>query len=203
MFENIKKIHFIGVGGIGVSALARMMLLLNKKVTGSDIVENIVNKRIKKMGGMIFIGHKKTNLSKNTDMVIYSPAINKNNPELIYAKKLNIPIYSYPQALGIISKGNYTIAVSGTHGKTSATAMLAEAMILAKKDPTVIIGGFLRKQKDNFVQGKKGIFLVEACEYKKSFLNLFPNILVITNIDNDHLDYYKNIKKYPKNLLPN
>jgi len=200
MFENIKKIHFIGVGGIGVSALARMMLLLNKKVTGSDIVENIVNKRIKKMGGMIFIGHKKTNLSKNTDMVIYSPAINKNNPELIYAKKLNIPIYSYPQALGIISKGNYTIAVSGTHGKTSTTAMLAEAMILAKKDPTVIIGGFLRKQKDNFVQGKKGIFLVEACEYKKSFLNLFPNILVITNIDNDHLDYYKNIKNIQKSF---
>jgi len=133
-------------------------------------------------------------------MVIYSPAINKNNPELIYAKKLNIPIYSYPQALGIISKGNYTIAVSGTHGKTSTTAMLAEAMILAKKDPTVIIGGFLRKQKDNFVQGKKGIFLVEACEYKKSFLNLFPNILVITNIDNDHLDYYKNIKNIQKSF---
>ena len=200
MFKDVKKIHFIGIGGIGVSALARMMILLNKTITGSDIIENIINQRIKKMGGKIFIGHKKTNLSKNIDMIIYSPAIKKNNPELVYAKKLNIPTYSYPHALGLISKNNYTIAVSGTHGKTSTTAMLAEAMISAKKDPTVIIGGFLRKQKDNFIQGKKGILLVEACEYKKSFLNLFPNILVITNIDNDHLDYYKNIKNIQKSF---
>ena len=200
MFKNIKKVHFIGIGGIGVSALAKMMILLNKKITGSDIAENIVNKRIKKMGGRIFIGHKKTNLSKDVDIVIYSPAIKKDNPELMYAKKLKIPIYSYPQALGLISKNNYTIAISGTHGKTSTTAMLAEAMISAKKDPTIIIGGFLRKQKDNFIQGKKGVFLVEACEYKKSFLNLFPDILVITNIDNDHLDYYKNIKNIQKSF---
>ncbi len=198
MFENIKKVHFIGIGGIGVSALAKMMLLLKKKVSGSDISENIVNQRIKKLGAKVFIGHKKSNLTKNTDMVIYTPAVKQSNPELRKAKQLKIPSYSYPQALGLISKEKYTIAVAGTHGKTTTTAMLAETMISAKKDPTVIIGSFLRKQKDNFIPGKSKYFLVEACEYKESFLNLYPDILIITNIDNDHLDYFKNIKNIQK-----
>ena len=198
LFKQIKKAHFIGIGGIGVSALARMMLLNKKKVTGSDISSGHALERIKKLGAKIFIGHKKTNLAKDIDIIIYSPAIEKNNPELIQAKKLSIPIYSYPEALGLISKNKYTIAVSGTHGKTTTTSMLAELMISAKKNPTVIVGGFLRKQKDNFISGNSKYFIVEACEYKKSFLNLFPDILIITNIDNDHLDYFKNIKNIQK-----
>jgi UDP-N-acetylmuramate--alanine ligase len=198
LFENIKKVHLIGIGGIGVSALARMMLLLGKEITGSDISENMVNKRIKRLGGRVFIGHKASNLPKDTDMVIYSPAIKDDNPELILAKKFNIPIYSYPEALGLISKNMKTIAISGTHGKTTITAMLAEVMISAKKSPTVIIGSFLKKQKDNFVLGKNEYFVVEACEYKESFLNLFPDILVIANIDNDHLDYYGSIENIQK-----
>ncbi|MBU1292234.1 UDP-N-acetylmuramate--L-alanine ligase [Patescibacteria group bacterium] len=198
MFENIKKAHFIGIGGIGVSALAKMMLLQKKKVTGSDIAANIVNQRIKKLGGRVFIGHKKSNLSKDTDMIVYSPAIKDDNLELVKAKRLKISTYSYPEALGLISKEKYTIALSGTHGKTTTTAMLAEVMISAKKSPTVIIGSFLRKQKDNFVSGKSKYFIVEACEYKKSFLSIDSDILVITNIDNDHLDYFKNLKNIQK-----
>ena len=198
MFKNIKKIHFIGIGGIGVSALAKMMLLLKKKVTGSDLSENIANQRIKKLGGKVLLGHKKSNISKDIDMVVHTPAIKQDNPELIEAKKINILTYSYPEALGLISKEKYTIAVSGTHGKTTTTAMLAETMISAKKDPTVIVGSFLRKQKDNFIPGQSKYFLVEACEYKESFLNLYPDILIITNIDNDHLDYFKNIKNIQK-----
>lgn len=198
MFENINKIHFIGIGGIGVSALAKMMLLLKKKVTGSDISSNIANQRIKKLGVKVFIGHKKSNLDKDTDVVVYSPAIKQSNPELKKAKESKIPSYSYPQALGLISKEKYTLAIAGTHGKTTTTAMLSEVMISAKKDPTVIIGSFLRKQKDNFIPGQSKYFLVEACEYKESFLNLEPDILVITNIDNDHLDYFKNIKNIQK-----
>ena len=194
IFEEIKKIHFIGIGGIGVSALAQMMLLNKKKVIGSDILVGPALEQIKKSGAKVFIGHKKSNLARNTDIIIYSPAIKEDNPELIQAKKLNIPVYSYPEALGLISKNKYTIAVSGTHGKTTTTAMLAEVMISTKKSPTIIIGGFLKKQKNNFVPGKSKYFIVEACEYKESFLNLFPDILIITNIDNDHLDYFKNIK---------
>ncbi len=198
MFENTSKIHFIGIGGIGVSALAKMMLLLKKEVSGSDISLNKAAKRIKSLGGRVFIGHRKSNLDKKTDLVIYSPVVEKNNPELLKARKLNIPIYSYPEALGLISKEKETIAVSGTHGKTTTTAMISEILISAKKSPTVVIGSFLKKQKDNFIMGKSKYFVVEACEYKKSFLNLSPDILVITNIDNDHLDYYKNIKNIRK-----
>ncbi len=197
-WDKIKKVHFIGIGGIGVSALARMALLLGKKVIGSDLSNGFALKRIKKLGGKIFIGHKELNLAKDTDIVIYSPAVDKANPELVLAKKLNIPTYSYPQALGLISKDKYTIAVSGTHGKTTTTAMIAEIMIAGEKDPTVVVGSFLNKQKDNFVLGKSRYFAVEACEYKKSFLNLEPDILVITNIDNDHLDYFKTIKNIQK-----
>ena len=127
-------------------------------------------------------------------MVVFSPAISENNPELTSAKELNIPVYSYPEALGLLSKDMYTIAVSGTHGKTTTTCMIAELMIYGNLDPTVFVGGLLKKQQDNFVLGQSRYFVVEACEYKESFLNLNPNILIVLNIDNDHLDYYQNIE---------
>jgi UDP-N-acetylmuramate--alanine ligase len=194
MFDHVKKIHFIGVGGVGVSAIARMARLKGIKVTGSDISMNKMAERIEKIGGKIFIGHKKENLPKNADMVVYSPAITEDNPEMVYAKELKIPTYSYPEILGIISKDMYTIAISGAHGKTTTTSMIAELLIYGNMDPTVVVGGLLKKQEDNFVLGQSKYFVVEACEYKESFLNLTPNILVILNIDNDHLDYYGNIE---------
>jgi len=204
MLDHVKKIHFIGIGGVGVSAIARMARLKGLKVTGSDILMNKMAERIQKIGGKIFISHKKENLPKNADIVVYSPAITEDNPEMIYAKELKIPTYSYPEILGIISKNMYTIAVSGAHGKTTTTCMIAELLIYGNMDPTVIVGGLLKKQEDNFVLGQSKYFLVEACEYKKSFLNLTPNILVILNIDNDHLDYYgtiENIKTAFKKLI--
>jgi len=141
-----------------------------------------MTERIKIIGGKIFIGHKKENLYENTDFVVYSPAVKENNPELIYAKELNIPCYSYPEILGLISKDMYTIAVSGTHGKTTTVSMLAEIFIYSNLDPSVVIGGLLKKQKDNFVLGESNYFIVEACEYKESFLSLSPDILIITLI---------------------
>lgn len=200
IFKNIKKVHFIGIGGIGVSALARMMLLLNKKVSGSDLAWSEAAKKIKKSGGRVLIGHQKSNLSKKADMVIYSPAIKKDNPELNSAIKLKIPVYSYPEALGMISQDMFTIAVAGTHGKTTTTAMIAEIMLAVGKSPTVVVGSFLKKQKENFILGRSKYFIVETCEYKESFLNLFPDILIITNIDNDHLDYFKNIGNIRKSF---
>jgi len=197
-WHEINKIHFVGIGGIGISALAKMMLLLKKRVSGSDISLGKAAKRLREKGVKVSIGHKKSNLTKNMDLVIYSPAVKNDNPELLRAKELNIPTYSYPQALGLISKGKETIAISGTHGKTTTVAMVGEIMISAKKNPTIVIGSFMKKQKDNFVMGKSKYFVVEACEYKRSFLHLFPKILVITNIDNDHLDYYKNIQDIQK-----
>ena len=193
-----KKVHFIGIGGIGVSAIARMMLLNNKKVSGSDSSPSPVTERIKRLGARIYIGHQESNITDKVDLVVYSPAVPGNNPELVKARREGIPAYSYPEILGRISQGMYTIAVSGTHGKTTTTAMIAEIMIAAKKDPTVVVGSFLKEQKDNFVPGNSKYFLVEACEYRRSFLNLSPQILVITNIDNDHLDYYGNLQNIQK-----
>ena len=195
--KNVKKIHFIGIGGVGVSAIARMARLKKIKVSGSDQSISLLAEKIQNIGGKICVGHKKENIN-NVDMVVYSPAIQENNPELVYARKLNIPCFSYPEILGLISKNTFTIAISGTHGKTTTVSMLAEVLIYSNLDPTVVVGGLLKKQQDNFVLGDSNIFLVEACEYKKSFLNLYPNILVITNIDSDHLDYYSSFKEIQK-----
>ena len=115
LFENVKKVHFIGIGGIGVSALAKLMLLLGKEVSGSDRVEGVTIDKIKNAGANVYIGHNKSNLSSDVDMIIYSPAIPESNPERIGAKERNIPQYSYPEMLGLISKNKYTIAVSGQY----------------------------------------------------------------------------------------
>ncbi len=201
MEENIltkaKKIHFIGIGGIGISAIAQFALSSNKIVTGSDINPSIITRKLEKKGALIFFGHKKKNVSADTDIIVYTQATKENNPELKRAKEQKIPSFSYPQALSIISSSKFTVAVAGTHGKTTTTAMISSILIEAGKNPTVIVGSLAnfpnKREKTNFVEGKNDILVVEACEYKKSFLNLSPNVLVVTNIDNDHLDCYKNI----------
>ena len=189
-----KNIHFIGIGGIGISAIARMFLLEGKKVSGSDMSDSKAVKELEKFGAKIHIGHFAENIPKDTDLVIYTIAIDKNNPELKEAIKRNIKILTYPESLKEVSKNKYTIAVSGTHGKTTTTAMIAKIMIDAGLDPTVIVGSFLKGHESNFIAGKSKYFVVEACEYRRSFLNIKPTIALITNIDNDHLDYYKDIK---------
>lgn len=220
-FGKIKMVHFMGIGGIGVSALARKMLMDKKRVTGSDKTETKITKELRKMGADIFIGHRKSNLNSFLrlcndngktmrllrspigplsmtgslhSVVIYSPAVETDNVELVEARKMGIPTLSYPEALGVISENYYTIAVSGTDGKTTTTAMLAKIFEKADLNPTVIIGSLFRKRKSNFIAGRSKYFIVEACEYKRAFLNLKPNILVITNINLDHLDYYKNLR---------
>lgn len=193
-FNNIKRVHFVGIGGIGISSIARMMLLQGKDVRGSDTNDSEIVRELAKLGAKIQIGHKKENLNPKTDLVIYTIAVPENNPELVKAKKLNIKTLTYPETLGLISKNLYTIAISGTHGKTTTTAMTAKVFIDAGLEPTAIIGSLLKDTKSNFVAGKNKFFIVEACEYKRSFLNLDLKILAITNIDNDHLDYYKNLK---------
>ena len=190
--DTIKKAHFIGIGGIGVSAVARMMLLRSARVTGSDRLTSNITELLQGLGAHIFTEHKQENLPKDADIVVYSPAVPETNPELARARELGIPAYSYPEMLGKISKGMRTIAVAGTHGKTTTTGMIASVLIDAKKSPTVIVGSLL-KSGSNFIAGTSNLFVVEACEYKRSFLHLSPEILVITNIDNDHLDYYKDI----------
>ena len=195
--KNVKKVHFIGIGGIGVSAIARMMLLEGKAVSGSDQTESVVTKGLEKLGAKIFIGQKTENVPVDADLIIYTIAIPADNPERMAGERLNIPAMTYPEALGQISKTKTTVAVAGTHGKTTTTAMIAQIALAAKLDPTVVVGSFLLDQsagrQTNFVAGRGDLLIAEACEYRRSFLNLSPKILVITNIDNDHLDYYQDL----------
>ena len=191
--STLKKVHFIGIGGIGVSAVARMMMHDGKEVTGSDRADSELIHALREAGARIGIGHAAEHLEAGTDLVVYSVAIPKDNPELIKATELGMALLTYPQFLGELSKGKFTIAVSGTHGKTTTTAMIAQIMMDAGLDPTVIVGSLLQGSKTNFIAGKSKYLLIEACEYQRSFLNYHPNILVITNIDNDHLDYYKDL----------
>jgi UDP-N-acetylmuramate--alanine ligase len=192
-FSQLEYIHCIGIGGIGMSAIARMMMLEGKKVTGSDRGPSHITEELEKQGAKIYTEQKTENINPRTELVIYTIAIPEDNPELMKARELGITCITYPQALGIISQGKFTIAVSGTHGKTTTTAMIAKILIDAGLQPTVIVGSILKDQKSNYIAGHSKYLVVEACEYKRSFLNLTPSILVITNIDNDHLDYYKNI----------
>jgi UDP-N-acetylmuramate--alanine ligase len=191
--DKIKKIHFIGIGGIGISAIARLFVYYGKQVSGSDNEESLVTKELKELGVDIKIGQRKENISNDVDLVVYTIAIPETNEELVCAKEKGIETLSYPKMLSVISKNMLTVAVSGTHGKTTTTAMLSKILIENDLDPTVIVGSLLKDVNSNLIVGKSQYFIVEACEYKRSFLNLYPKILIITNIDNDHLDYYKNI----------
>lgn len=194
-----KNIHFIGIGGIGNSSLAQILHEKGNKISGSDLASSDITKSLKLKGIKVYYGHTSENLKKDIDEVIYSPAIPENNPELIRAKELKIPCYTYPQALGKFSENYYCIAISGTHGKSTTTAMTAKIFIDAKLDPTVVIGTKMKELKNkNYRKGDSKYLIIEACEYKKSFHNFKPDTLVITNIESDHLDYYKTLKNYQK-----
>ena len=175
----------MGIGGIGVSALARYYLARGHLVTGSDLVSSEITQALKKDGARISIG--KNIIPKDANLIIYSPAVK--------IQKMKIPALSYPEALGQLTKEYFTIAVSGTHGKTTTTAMLALILIRAGLDPTVIIGTKLKEfGNTNFRTGKSKYLLIEADEHFASFLNYWPKAIAITNIEADHLDFYKNLK---------
>ncbi len=189
------KIHFIGIGGIGVSALAQYYLKKGNKVSGSDLVSSEITENLKKMGAKVHIGkHKAENVPKDVNMVIYSPAVQETNPELKKAKEFKIQIKSYPQALGELTKKYYTIAVCGTHGKSTTTAMIGLVLIKAGLDPTVLLGTKLKEFKNtNCRMGESKYLVIEADEWQASFLNYWPKIIVLTNIEKEHLDFYKNL----------
>lgn len=188
--ENIHKVHCVGIGGIGVSAVARLFHNENTVVTGSDTNYSPVIEGLQSEGITAHIGHDKEYVTVGTDLVIHTIAVPEDNPELIAARKQDIPVLTYPETLGLLSENFYTVAVSGTHGKTTTTAMLAQILMAADKDPTVIVGSLLAEQHSNFIAGDSDLLVVEACEYRRSFLHLHPDTLIVTNIDTDHLDYF-------------
>jgi len=189
------KVHFIGIGGIGISALARYYLEKGHKVSGSDLVSSEITQSLENLGAKIFIGpHKAKHLIRSVKQVIYTTAIQTANPELKRARKLGIKIQSYPKALGELTKKYDTIAVCGAHGKGTTTAMVSLILMKAGLDPTVIIGTKLKEFGDsNCRVGKSQYLVIEADEYGAAFLNYWPKIIVLTNIDREHLDYYKDL----------
>jgi len=202
------KIHFIGIGGIGVSALAKYYLKKGWQVSGSDLAETEITKQMKALGARVHIGEPKASLvTKETSKAVFSPAVPKNHEERRAARKVKAQELSYPQALGELTKEHYTIAVSGTHGKSTTTAMLGLLLTKAGLDPTVIVGTKIREFGDsNCRVGKSQYLVIEADEYAASFLNYQPQIAILTSLEADHLDFYKtfgNIKATFKKYLGN
>ena len=199
------KIHLIGIGGIGVSALAQYYLARGHEVSGSDLVASEITDFLKEKGIKILIGNSAENISDDINLVVYSPAVNASNAELVQAKEFDIKAISYPEALGELTKEYFTIAICGSHGKSTTTAMIALALTRAGFDPTVIIGTKLKEfGNSNFRDGAGKYLVIEACEYDSSFLYYSPKIIVVTNVDKEHLDYFKtftNVKKAFKDFI--
>lgn len=199
------KIHLIGIGGIGVSALAQYYLSKGHEVSGSDLVASEITELLKEKGIGIAIGNYAENINQSFDLVVYSPAVKSDNLEYKKAKELGIKTQSYPEALGELTKEYYTIAVAGAHGKSTTTAMIALVLAEAGLDPTVIVGTKLKEfGNSNFRKGTSNFLVIEACEYDSSFLHYSPKIIVVTNIDKEHLDYFKtfaNVKKAFKDFI--
>ena len=187
------KIHFMGIGGISMSGLAEIMLGRGYKVSGSDITETHIVKKLRSLGAEIYIGQSGENIT-DCDLVVYTAAIREDNPEFKAAKEKGILMIDRPTLLGSVMKNfKYAVAVSGTHGKTSTTSMMTHIMLSQCCDPTISLGGELSAISGNIRVGKSDYFLCEACEYHQSFLKFFPYISIILNVEEDHLDYFRDL----------
>ncbi len=186
-------IHMVGIGGVSMSALAHILKFFNYRVSGSDRSESSLTKKLMQSGVDVFIGHAPENIA-NPDLVCYTAAIPENNPELVKARSLGIPTMERAELLGQIMKSyNFPIAIAGTHGKTTTTSMLSLILLSAETDPTILVGGELSQINGNYKIGGNEYLVFEACEYVESFLHFNPYISIITNVEEDHLDYFSDI----------
>ncbi|MFH2137006.1 MAG: UDP-N-acetylmuramate--L-alanine ligase [Candidatus Omnitrophota bacterium] len=203
-----KKIHFIGIGGVGMSALAQILLAKGYQVSGSDLKETPITSRLVNLGAKIFFGHKAENISE-VDIVVYSSAIPENNPEVLRAKEKNINLMRRAELLASLMKGKTGIAIAGAHGKTTTTALIAYLLKSSGSDPSFAVGADVSVLGGNAQDGGGDYFVAEADESDGSFLYLNPEHAVLTNIDKEHLDYYENMQhiidtyaQFVKNLSP-
>ena len=191
--ERIKQVHFIGVGGVGMSGIARVAHDQGMQVSGSDIKESRYTKQLREAGITVFIGQKAENIPEGNPVVVISTAILENNPELIEARRRGLEIWHRAQMLAHLGVGLDTLAVAGTHGKTTTSSMLASALDSLGADPTFLIGGIVRAYGTNAHSGTGRHYVVEADESDKSFTYLSPKAVLVTNIEADHLDHYKDL----------
>lgn len=191
--ENIKNIHFIGIGGISMSGLAEILINQDYNVSGSDIHESNLTKKLEAHGAKISVPHGAENV-EGAELVVYTAAVKEDNPEIMRSKELSIPLIDRATFLGLMMKKyNYGIAISGCHGKTTTTSMVSMIFQNAKLDPTILVGGELDAIGGNVRVGNSEYFVTEACEYVESFLKFYPFAAAILNIEEDHLDYFKDL----------
>ena len=192
------KIHIVGLGGIGVSALAQIYLAQGHAVQGSDTTDSAHLQHLRDLGITVFIGQVAEQVTADVSRLVISLAIPKTNPEVQRAKALNIPIVTYPEALGELTRQKYTIAVLGTHGKSTTTALVARVLLAGGFDPTVVVGTKMHEFGNTNVRvaTESEYLLIEACEYAEAFLNYQVEVAIITNIEPDHLDYYGTPENY-------
>lgn len=188
-----KKIHFIGIGGIGMSGLARYYLHEGWQVSGSDSTQTPNTEKLVTEGAQVVYTQVPENISDDLDLVVYTEAMATDHPELAAARAAGHATINYFEALGRVANPYYLVAVAGTHGKTTTTAMLADIFEEASYDPTVIVGSLRSKTGSNYRAGQSKYAVVEACEYKRDFLYLEPDVLVITNLEHEHVDYYRDL----------
>ena len=193
-FNNPIHIYFIGIGGISMSGLAEILLSEGFRISGSDRSPSPLTRRLEEQGAVVYYGQREENLSPDIDLVVYTSAIKPDNPEMIATKNLGIALLTRAQLLGQMMKNYKTpIAVSGTHGKTTTTSMVSQILLENDDDPTLSIGGIYKPIGGNIRVGSSDRFVTEACEYTNSFLSFYPKISIILNIEEDHLDFFKDI----------
>ena len=193
-FKKPQHVHFIGIGGISMSGLAEILLKENFIISGSDSKPSNLTEHLISLGATVFYPQKAENVIDGIDVVVYTAAIHEDNPELIEVRRQGLPTLTRAQLLGQLMKNYETpIAISGTHGKTTTTSMVSHILLEAEKDPTISVGGILKAIGGNIRVGNSGIFVTEACEYTNSFLDFFPKISVILNVEEDHMDFFKDI----------
>lgn len=199
--SDFQKIHFIGIGGIGMSALARLCRHEGKEVSGSDRSPSMLTETLRREGVMVFDRQGVDNIKADYDLVIYTEAVGEGSEgyvELNRAKSLGLKTVNYFTALGLVANEYFLVAVAGSHGKTTTTAMLIDIFEMAGYDPSAIVGSLRAKTKSNYQAGQSRYFIAEACEYRRDFLSLQPDVLVITNIEHEHVDYYKDLTAVQK-----
>ena len=193
-FKKPIHVHFIGIGGISMSGLAEILLKENFTISGSDSKPSALTAHLVNLGATIFFPQKAENIIDGVDVVVYTAAIHADNPEFAEAVRQGLPMLSRAELLGqLMMNYKIPIAISGTHGKTTATSMLSHILLEADTDPTISVGGMLHTIGGNIRVGHSDIFVTEACEYTNSFLNFLPKIGVILNVEEDHMDFFKDI----------
>ncbi len=195
MFSSIKKLHFIGIGGIGMSGIAEILLDQGFIITGSDKVASEVTEHLESLGAKVFLGHNAKNVELDVDVVVYSSAVTMENPEVVEALARKIPTVRRAEMLAELTRLKYSVGIAGTHGKTTTTSMISLILMAGGLDPTVVVGGKLSGLGGTNARLGKGDFIVvEADEFDRSFLSLTPTIAVLTTLETDHLDCYRDLE---------